>query len=114
VDTRNALGPLGGPALPGGSSRTFTIGGQCGVPAGAKAVSLNVAVTQPGAAGDFRLYPGGTTLPLVSNLNYGAGQTRANNAVVSLSAGGDLTVTCAQASTTSAHLIVDVNGYFLR
>ena len=114
ADTRNALGPLGGPALAGGSSRVFKLGGQCGVPVGAKAVSLNVAVTQPSAAGDLRLYPGGTALPLVSNLNYGPGQTRANNAVVSLSGSGELAVTCAQAASSTAHLVLDVNGYFLR
>jgi hypothetical protein len=114
ADTRNALGPLGGPALAGGSSRTFRVGGQCGVPAGAKAVSLNVAVTQPTAAGDLRLYPGSSAQPLVSNLNYAADETRANNAVVGLSASGDLSVACAQATSTTTHLILDVNGYFLR
>jgi hypothetical protein len=77
-------------------------------------VSLNVAVTQASAAGDLRLYPGGTALPLVSSLNYGPGQTRANNAVVPLSTSGDLVVTCAQSASSTAHLVVDVNGYFLR
>jgi hypothetical protein len=114
ADTRNVLGPLGGPALAGGSSRTFRIGGQCAVPVGARAVSLNVAVTQPSAAGDLRLHPASTPLPLVSSLNFSAGQTRANNAVVSLSDAGDLAVACAEGAGNTAHLILDVNGYFLR
>jgi len=114
ADTRNALGPLGGPALTGGSSRAFRIGGQCGVPVGARAVSLNVAVTQPSAAGDLRLYPAATAQPLVSSLNFSAGQTRANNAIASASATGEIAVGCAQGPGNTVHLILDVNGYFLR
>jgi hypothetical protein len=44
-------------------------------------------------------------------LNYSSGQTRANNAVVSLGAAGDIAVRCGQGSGT-AHVVVDVNGYF--
>jgi len=49
--------------------------------------------------------------PLVSTINYRAGQTRANDAVAVLGAAGDLTVHCDQGAGT-AHLILDVNGYF--
>jgi len=73
-------------------------------------VSLNVTVTQPTGAGDLRLYPAGQSAPLVSTINWVAGQTRANNAVAALSATG-LAVQCDQASGT-VHLILDVNGYF--
>jgi Calx-beta domain len=114
ADTRNALGPRGGPALTGGASRSFKIGGQCGVPVGARAVSLNVTVTQPSGAGDLRLYPAAAPQPLVSSLNFSAGQTRANNAVASLSAAGEVAVACAAGPGNTAHLILDVNGYFLR
>ena len=47
----------------------------------------------------------------MSSINYSAGQTRGNNAIVSLNAAGALTVRCVQASGT-VDLIVDVNGYF--
>jgi len=57
------------------------------------------------------LYPGGTSLPLVSTINYSAGQTRANNAIVKLGAAGDLIVRCGQGSGTAA-MVLDVNGYF--
>ncbi len=110
-DTRNPAGPLAGPALVAGADRTFTVAGQCGVPATARALSLNVTVTQPGAAGDLRFFPGGSAAPLVSTINYRAGQTRANDAVAVLGAAGDLTVHCDQGAGT-AHLILDVNGYF--
>ena len=71
-----------------------------------------MTVTQPTSAGNLRLYPGGTALPLVSAINYSPGQTRANNAVVALGAAGDLAVRCGQAAGSSTHLILDVNGYF--
>ena len=45
-------------------------------------------------------------------MNYVAGQTRANNGIVPLSADGKLSVYCGQASGT-AHVILDVNGYFV-
>ena len=77
----------------------------------AKAVSLNLAVTGPTMAGNIRLHPGGTSVPLVSSINYRTGQTRSNNAVVPLSALGELAAYLDQLTGT-AHLILDVNGYF--
>ena len=111
ADTRNAAGPYGGPALAANVDRTFVIGGQCGIPPTAVAVSFNFTITQPTAAGDLRAFPAGGGLPLVSTLNWSPSQTRANNAVVALGPSADLTVHPDQASGT-VHLIVDVNGYF--
>lgn len=111
ADTRNPAGPYGGPALAANVDRTFVIAGQCGVPVGAKAVALNLAVTLPTAGGDLRVFPAGAGLPLVSAINWNAGQTRANNAVIQLGAAGDLTVHPDQPSGT-VHLILDLNGYF--
>ena len=50
-------------------------------------------------------------MPLVSAINYKAGQTRSNNAVIPLSALGALAAYLDQVAGT-AHLILDVNGYF--
>jgi len=111
VDTRNPAGLLGGPALTAGAERTFVLIGQCGVPSTARSVAVNATVTQPTRAGYFALYPGGTSLPLVSALNYSTGQTRANNAVIPLGVLGDLAVLCGQ-PTGTAHFILDVTGYF--
>jgi hypothetical protein len=105
VDTRDGGGPVAA-----GVDRTFVIAGACGVPTTARAMSLNVTVTQPTQAGNVRLFPAGTTVPLVSTLTYAAGQTRANNAVIGLDDDGRLTVRCAPSGST--HLILDVNGYF--
>jgi hypothetical protein len=111
VDTRNAVGSRGGPALAAGVTRTFPIAGACSVPSTAWAVSVNVTVTQPTTQGNVRLFPGSTPSPLASTLNYAAGATRANNAIAALGSAGDLTALATQAAG-SVHLIVDVNGYF--
>jgi len=112
LDTRDPAGPLGGPALAPPDPRTFVIvGGQCGVPSTAKAVSVNVTVTQPSDPGDLRLYPAGSLPPLASTINYGVGQTRANNAVIKLGTGGAIDVLCDQGAGT-VNFILDVNGYF--
>jgi len=106
VDTRDGGGPV-----VANVDRTFTIGGgSCPIPLTAKAVSLNVAVTQPTANGNVRLFPAGGAVPTSSSINYVAGQTRANNAVVGLNAQGELTVRCQNQGST--HVILDVNGYF--
>jgi uncharacterized repeat protein (TIGR01451 family) len=111
LDTRNAVGAYGGPALVAGADRVFPLLDQCGIPATARAISVNLTVTQPTAAGNLRLYAAGTPLPTTSSINYVVGLTRANNAVVGLNGLGELAVYCGQASGT-VHFILDVNGYF--
>jgi hypothetical protein len=108
IDTRGVPGvPIGGPAITG-TPRTFALAGLCGIPADAKSLSVNVTVTQPAAQGHLIVYPGGSPVPGVSTLNFRAGQTRANNAIVPLGTG----VTIAAVSSTTTHFILDVNGYF--
>ena len=108
ADTRGTVGPYGGPALSTGVERVFVVAGQCQIPSTARAVSYNVTVTQPGAPGHVILYPGGSPVPPVSAINFAAGQTRANNAIVPLGAGGTLAVV----SAAPTQFILDVNGYF--
>jgi len=60
---------------------------------------------------ESRVVPAGVGLPLVSVMNWRPGQTRANNAVVSLGPSGDIVAHVDQASGT-VHFIIDVNGYF--
>jgi hypothetical protein len=110
IDTRDPAGPWGGPALAGGATRVFTIAGRCNVPPTATSVSVNVTVIQPTAPGHLILFPGGPP-PVVSTINFRPGQTRANNAIVLLSASGTLSVADGQSSGT-ADFILDVNGYF--
>ena len=110
IDTRQPTGPLGGPILAAGAERTFTLAGACSIPTTAKALSVNVAVTQPTGAGNLRLYPAGTAVPVVSAINYSAGQTRANNGIVPLNDSGQAAVFVG--GSGNVHLILDVNGYF--
>jgi hypothetical protein len=111
IDTRSANAP----ALVAGAKRTFIMTGpavgQCSIPASARALSINVTVAGATAAGNLSLFPGGTSSPGTSAINYRLGQTRANQAVVTLGTAGDLSFACQQASGT-VHLIVDANGYF--
>lgn len=52
----------------------------------------------------------GIPAPLVSTLNYAAGQTPRNNTVAALGTAGQISVLCSPSGTT--HVVLDVNGYF--
>jgi hypothetical protein len=110
IDTRLAPGPLGGPALAAGASRTFAVAGNCGIPADASAIVVNAVIIQPSAACFLSVFPGGQSGPATSTLNARAGQVRANNAIVALGPSGDLTAFLGQAAG-SAGLVIDVSGY---
>ena len=107
VDTRTSDGPT----LAAGTTRTFTVMGKCGIPSTARTVSLNVTATGADSPGHLRLYPGGGALLATSNVNFGAGQTRASNGLSLLGVAGDLSIFSGQPSG-SVDVIVDVNGYF--
>jgi hypothetical protein len=81
------------------------------VPADAQAVSANITVVSPSGPGSAQVAPANvvTGTPIVA---FNAGQTRANNAVVSLSGNtlGSATATARLQGTV--HLVRDVNGYF--
>lgn len=111
ADTRNPNGPSGGPALQNGVTRNFPAAGLCGVPATAKAVAVNVTVISPAGSGFLTTYPTGCLVPATSTLNFGTGQTRANNAELALGTNGQIAVLPSITSGT-AHLALDVVGYF--
>jgi hypothetical protein len=111
LDTRGAAGPLGGPALAAMAERTFNLAGVCGLPATARAVSVNLTVVSPGGPGDLRMYPADQATPLATVLNFSTGQTRTNNLTLSLAAAAS-TFTTQNDALGTVHLIVDVNGYF--
>jgi hypothetical protein len=115
ADTRNAAGPLGGPALqPDGAARVLPVlSAGCGIPSGAAALAVNVTVTQPAAQGLLRLFAADQPLPGTSVISFSAGQTRANNAIVSLPADGSGGIAVKLESSGSVQVIVDVTGYFL-
>lgn len=112
VDTRDPEGPRGGPILASGVPRLFTVEGECEIPSTASSVSVNITVVSPTAAGHLTLYPGGQTPPQTSTINFGAGQARANNAILPLSADGVISARPVVLGNGKVHLIIDINGYF--
>ncbi|HEX3128907.1 MAG TPA: M12 family metallo-peptidase [Thermoanaerobaculia bacterium] len=112
IDTRNANGPLGGPELSGGQTRTFTVVGSCGVPADAKSVVVNVTAVSPAAEGNFQIFPG-NAFPLgTSTLNYSAGQNVANNATLTLATNGTGTIGVKNGGAGVVDFVLDVIGYY--
>ncbi len=113
LDTRYRTSDLNaftdGRALGAGETITLRIAGRQGVPAGAKAASLNITSVQSGSPSFVTAFPCGIR-PLASNVNIAPEQVAtANGAMVKLSSSGDL---CLYAERP-VHLIVDINGIWL-
>jgi hypothetical protein len=109
VDTRNPAGPLGGPSMGGGTSRSFPLlSSTCNLPATAMAYSLNVTSVPSGPLGYLTLWPSGQSQPLASTLNAPTGTDTANAAIVPAGTGGAVSVFVANPSD----VVMDVNGYF--
>ncbi|WP_157745815.1 NosD domain-containing protein [Micromonospora purpureochromogenes] len=75
------------------------------------AAVLNLTVTAPTAAGVLTAYPAGEAAPTASNVNFVAGETAANLAVVKVGANGQ--VAAFNNSSGYTHAIVDQSGYFI-
>ncbi|HVT58942.1 MAG TPA: Ig domain-containing protein [Thermoanaerobaculia bacterium] len=106
-DSRTAGGPLAS-----GETRLVPVAGVCAIPATAVALSANVTVTQPSGDGDLALFPSNLS-PQLSLLNFRAGQSRANNAILQLATdgSGNLFALAFVTDAGTVHLLVDVNGY---
>ena len=120
-DTRQADGPAGGPAFTPGGIRQFSVGGVCSVPAGARAVVVNLTAVNPAGVGNLRVAPSGVPVPtaewgvmISEGRNYISTHSRANNASVSLGADGKVQVRCDMtgAPTGTVHVLMDVYGYY--
>ena len=114
VDTRMAGFPAGygTPSLAAGAPRNFDLNSDplCpGLPPFLGAYSLNITVTNTLGDGFILIFPQGGAQPPVSTLNYRAGQTLANAAIVPAGTGGGVTVI---AGVSGTDLIIDINGYF--
>ena len=84
ADTRGNgfTGAYGPPSIGANTTRTFVIRGQCGIPTSAAAVSFNFAALDVAGAGDLRVFPAGSSAPLVSTMNYNANTPNIANAAV--------------------------------
>jgi hypothetical protein len=76
--------------------------------AGASGFALTLTVTEPTAAGFATVYPCGQQPPVVSNINFVAGQTVANAVVATPNAQGQMCIH----SAVPTHLVIDVSGFF--
>ena len=79
---------------------------------GITAVALNLTVTNTVESGVLTAYPDGATLPTASNLNYSAGETVANAAVVPVGADGKIDLSVTGNAGTATDVIADVEGYY--
>jgi hypothetical protein len=95
------------------NTRTLDTDGHWGIPADAKAITGNLAITAPAKAGHITIMLA-TTDPQTASLNFPAGDTRSNGITVPVTnPGGDLLMhyhTSTNGGTV--HLILDATGYF--
>lgn len=105
VDTRENLGAT---ALVAGVSKRIQVTGRGGVPQGASAVSGNFTVVGPAGNGFLTLWNCSTSQPVVSTVNFSAGQVTPNAATVPLDPTGGVCVY----SNVGHQLVIDVNGYY--
>jgi hypothetical protein len=108
LDSRNGIG---GPKRPfaAGETRSLKVAGVGGVPSNATSVVVNITAANTTGWGYTTAFPAGSPLPTASNLNYRAGDVRANLAVVRIGQNGSISLNTAESSTD---LIVDVLGSF--
>ena len=79
-----------------------------------KSLAINVTVVGPTSDGNLKIYPGNILAPNTSVLNFAASKTRANNGILSLAtnAAGTFAIRSGLPPGQTAHVIVDVAGYF--
>jgi Subtilase family len=77
-------------------------------PAGASAVSANLAVAQPGVNGFLKAFPPGGAVPATASVNYAGGKTASTGNLVGLDAAGQMSLRM----SANGQVFVDINGYF--
>ena len=103
VDTRSGIG--GSRRLAAGSTTVFDL--RAVLPPQSTAIALNLTAVSPAAAGYMTASPCGRGRPDTSSLNFAAGETRPNNAIVATDDG-----TICVYSDTDADLLIDVTAAF--
>jgi len=111
LDSRTGNG-FGG-KLAANSPRGFQVAGRGVIPAGATAVTGNVAVTGQTRSGAIYVGPAWLTYPTTSTVNFPAGAVVDNGVTVALSPTGYLYATYMAASGNKTDLVFDATGYFM-
>lgn len=87
------------------------VAGVGGIPdSGVAAVAVNVTAVDPSEAGFLTVWPAGEKMPTASSLNFRRGQTVPNLVMAKVGANNKISL---YNESGSAHLIVDVCGYYL-
>ncbi len=107
LDTRTVVGGHQAP-LGAGVSMDVAAAGVGGVPVGAAAVVVNLTVADPTTSSYLSAWPTAQTRPLVSNINFVAGQVVPNRAIVKLGSGGKFSLYNFAGSTD---VVIDVSGW---
>ncbi|MDT7571450.1 MAG: hypothetical protein QOE05_1624 [Actinomycetota bacterium] len=109
VDTRDGTGGISGRIT---GTRVLTLPASA-VPAGARAVLLNVTAVGPNKIGWVAVYPGGAPQPPTSSVNFAPGSIQANAVITGLGTGNTVTVTVGGRDAPETNLIVDVVGFLI-
>jgi hypothetical protein len=121
IEPVRVLDTRGGSALPGNSYLTLPLNFGAGVNGHVKAFAVNLTVTRPAGSGFLAAWDGDSgAFPTTSTLNFTTGKTVPNMAVVPTSAcGADCPgfgdapmMGVLNGSLSSAHVIVDLVGYY--
>jgi hypothetical protein len=89
--------------------------GQGGIPASAAdvlAVAVSITVVTPTSEGYLQVYPTGSAAGISSVLNYAVGQNVPNMSVLTVGAGGKLTIKLVTPIPGVADVLIDVFGWF--
>ena len=95
------------------TARILPVDGHWGVPIGTTAVTGNLTVTGQTAGGFIALAPSAPPpVPATSTLNFKIADNRANGLVAPLNGSGDTYLVLVAGAGRTAHLILDLSGYF--
>jgi hypothetical protein len=98
---------------PAGSDTEVVVVSRGGVSPSARVVAVNVTAIAPSANGFITVYACGTPRPATSNLNYVAGVSRGNMALVAVPAGGPKAGRICVFTSQQSNVAVDVLGQVL-
>ena len=112
VTARRVLDSRSGSPVGAGATISIPIAGRAGVPSsGVAMVAVNLTVVNARTGGYLVAYAGGRSKPATSNLNFAAGRTAANLALVPV--GDDGTIRVVNGSAGTVDVLADVTGYVI-
>ena len=110
LDTRSGVGIGGTPnAIGPAGVIDLQVTGAAGVPAGAKAVALNVTATNASGPSHLTVWPKGSVQPDASNLNFSSGVSVPNLVIAQLGTDGKVSIRNNQGTV---HVVADVQGWY--